>query len=232
MSSRFKTVLAKVLVDAKLSAADRAHLTRWATDGWADDVAWRKIEADAEAHGLIPSESAHETVIREALFTRDIAEGVSHGDDPLLRERKEQRDLLLELADKADDLAKYYAKAEKFSGIAMFFARFLKPVAELRRWHEQEAVLLRQRAGREPKPTTFISRQSGGKKKRLHSRKYNAFMFLMADQMRYMCGKPHYDAVATLTNIAFSGAKVTADDVRNACRSTRRRRRRQTRVVS
>jgi hypothetical protein len=133
--------------------------------------------------------------------------------------------LLLELADKADDLAKYYAEAEKFDGIAMFFARFLKPVAELRNWHEQEAVLLRQRAGREPKPTTFISRQSGGKNKRRNSRKYNAFMFLMPDQMRDICGKPHYDAVATMTNIAFSGAMVTADDVRNACRSTTRRRR-------
>src|SRR5262249_45232077 len=157
-------------------------------------------------------------------MNRSIAEDAQSGNDPLFEERKRQRDLLLALADKAEALAKYYADAEKFSGIAMFYQRFLKPVSELLDLHKKEADLLRQRDGREPTPTNFISRQRRGKKRR-HSRKYNAFMFLMADHMSQICGKPHYDAVSDITNIAFLEAHVTADDVRNACRSPSRRRR-------
>lgn len=223
MSSTLKAVLAKLSSDPELSQADKDHLKRWAAYG--DDISWGKIETDAEAQGLFPSGSAHETVIRDSLTARQIAERVNLGDDPVLQEKKQQRDLLLALADKAEALAKYYAQAEKFSGIAMFYQRFLKPVSELQDLHKQEANLLRQRAGREPAPTTFISRQSGGRGRRFHSRKYNAFMFLMADHMIELCGKPHYDAVSNITNIAFLKADVTTDDVRNACRAPARRRR-------
>ena len=107
----------------------------------------------------------------------------------------------------------------------MFYERFLKPVSELRHLHEQEARLLRQRAGKEPTPTSFISRQTGGKGKRRDSRQYIAFMFFMADRMTEISGRPHYDAVSNITNIAFLKANVTTDEVRNACRAKTRRRR-------
>lgn len=58
------------------------------------------------------------------------------GYDPILRERQEQRAELLALADKADDLARYFQEAAKYSGIANFFSRLLVlPVMP-----EQEAV--------------------------------------------------------------------------------------------
>jgi hypothetical protein len=223
MSGMLTTVIANVLLDPDLSLADKEHLKRWADHG--DNVVWAKIEADADAWGIIPTGTARETVIRYSLATRRIAEGVTSGHDPSLEEKKRQRESLLELADKADALAKYYAEAEKFGGIAMFYQRFLNPLSELRGLHEQEAVLLRQRAGKEPTPTTFVSRQSGGKGRRIHSRQYNAFMFLMTDHITEICGKPHYDAVSNITNIAFLKANVTTDHVRNACRATTRRRR-------
>jgi hypothetical protein len=220
MSTALQKVLSKVRLDPELGPADHEHLTRWTSNG--DDLPWKKIEADAKAFGIIPSGSARETVIRYSLMTRRIAEDAGRAKDPILQERKQQRDLLLTLAENADALAKYFTDVEKFSGIAMFFARFLRPVAELQDFHRKEAALLRQRAGKEPTPTTFISRQRGGKK-RLNSRKYNAFMYLMAEQMTEICGKPHYSAVSDITNIAFLKAAVTADDVRNACRAPRRR---------
>jgi hypothetical protein len=223
MSSKLQTALENVSGDPKLGAADQDHLKRWATYG--DDIAWEKIEADAEAQGLLPSGSAHETVIRYSLMTRRIAESVKLGDDPLFAEKTQRRDSLLALADKADALAKYYAQAEKFDGIAMFYQRYLKPVSELQDLHKQEAVLLRRRAGKKPMPTTFISRQGGGKGKRFYSRKHNAFMYLMAQQLGEICGRPHHDAVSTITNIAFLDAQVTAENVRNALRAPTRRRR-------
>ncbi len=220
MSTTLRTALKNVRLNPhpELSPADHEHLKRW--EDYGDDIDWEKIDADAEAQGIRPSGTACETVVRYSLMTRHIAEAVRHGDDPFLTEKKRQRDLLLDLADKAEALAKYYTDAEKFVGIAQFYQRFLKPMSELRDLHKQEAGLLRQRAGKEPTPTTYISRQSGGKKRRSDSRTYNAFMFLMADQMSEICGRPNYDAVATITNIAFLHADVTADDVRNACRAT------------
>jgi hypothetical protein len=48
-----------------------------------------------------------------------------------LRENQRQHQGLLDLAKKADDIADYYKWADGYSGIAMFFYRFLKPVAKL-----------------------------------------------------------------------------------------------------
>ncbi len=48
-------------------------------------------------------------------------------------------------------------------------------------WVAPKRLFFSVSALREPTPTTFISRQSGGKGKRFNSRKYNAFM-----QMRVM----------------------------------------------
>src|SRR5262249_26510283 len=167
MFTEFRKVLARVRRDPELSLADKKHLERWASYG--DDLPWEKIETDAERHGLHPTGTSCETVVRYSLMSRRIAEDAQSGNDPLFEERKRQRDELLELAE-AKALAKYYEDAEELSGIAMFFQRFLRPVSELRLLHEREAVLLRQRAGREPTRTTFISRQRRGKKRR-HSRK-------------------------------------------------------------
>jgi hypothetical protein len=222
-------VLADALYGGGLRAADRAHLKRWIEDASVDDPVWDRIVAKA------PGET-HRTIIFYALETRRIAEAAKFGDDPILREGQERRAKLLTLAEKADDLARYYQEAENYSGIAMFFQRFLvlpvlpeqeavprvEPpylrVQQLRELHEREAQLLRQLAGRKPRPTTRISRQSGGKNKRDRSREYVAFMYLVVDHMREMSAKPHYGAVATMTNIAFPKADVTTDEVRAACR--------------
>jgi hypothetical protein len=52
------------------------------------------------------------------------------------------------------------------------------------------------------------------------------FMQEMVNHLRDWTGKPHYDAVAAFTNIAFQDAEVFGEDVRSACRPTTRTARR------
>jgi hypothetical protein len=226
----------------KLDAADTRYLRRWATN-CADDPIWEEIAADVRNYGRWPHHSIYSMVISYALLARRLAESVKAGDDPLLREKQKQRAELLALAGKADDLARYFQEVEKYSGIAMFFQRFLvlpvqpeqeavpriEPpflrVQQLRQVHEQEAKLLRQRASREPKPTTFISRKRG-------KRHITSFIHLMTNYMDEMCGKQHRHAVAILASMAFNSF-VDDEDVRKTLLpSTREARRRKVRAFN
>ena len=215
--------------DDKLDAADRAYLRRWADD-YADDPIWEEIVADARAYGRWPDDLMHSTVIWYALQARRFAESVKAGDDPIIRKEQEQRAELLALAEKADDLARHYQETEKYSGIAMFFQRFLvlpvlpeqqavphfEPpflrVQQLRELHEREAQLLRQMAGTAPKPMTFISREKG-------KRHITAFIHLMTDYMDEICRKQHRRAVAMLASMAFN-CLVDNEDVRKTLEPT------------
>ena len=160
-------------------------------------------------------------IIAYALDASRIAEAAGHGDDPIRRERKQQRDVLLSLSKKSEDLAAHFRFVEQYSGIASFYQRFFLPVRSLWMFHEYEAKLLRQRGSREPEPTTFISRQTGGgktKKKRLRSRVYNAFIVFMVMRMKDEFERPYYRVIATLTNMAFPEAAVASADVEAAWR--------------
>jgi hypothetical protein len=240
MASAMKNKLVAILKDDKfryfhltddcdrLDAADRAFLSRWVED-CANDPIWEEIVADAREYDAEPHNAIHSTLIVRALQARRYAERVRAGYDPILRERQKERARLLELAEKSDDLARYYQEIEKYSGIAGFFQRFLEwsvqpeheavprtespslRVQQLRGLHEREAQLLRQRAKREPKPTTFISR----KKRKRH---IMAFIHMMSVAIDETCGKQHRHAVAILTNVAFNSS-VGTQDVRKALNS-------------
>jgi hypothetical protein len=193
--------------------------------------------------------SIQTTIIAYALKARQIAEDAKSGNDQIRREKQQRRDRLLELAEQADNLASHFREAESFSGIAGIWSLQLKlpvlpeqevviriepsvlraepsvlRVRQLREIHEQEAQILRGLAGRKPRATTFISRQSGGKGKHPRTREIGAFVSLMTRHMREGTGKLYYDAVAAMTNAAFSGADVTAEGVRAITVAARRRR--------
>ena len=106
------------LYGGSLGAADRAHLKRWIEDVSVEDPIWDKIVARVRG-------GDYGTIILYALEARRIAEDARDGHDPILEEGKKRRADLLALADKADDLARYYQEAAKYSGIANFFHRFL-----------------------------------------------------------------------------------------------------------
>jgi len=169
------------------------------------------------------------------LDARRIAEAASRGVDPTRRERQQQRDELLALTKKSEELAAYFRSVEQYSGIAMFYQRFFLPVRSLWMLHEYEAKLLRQQASREPPPTTFISRQTGGgktKRKRARSREYNAFIVFIVMRMNEEFCTPHYGVVATLTNMVFPEAAVSAQDVEATWRRGRAWMQRNTRALN
>jgi hypothetical protein len=101
----------------------------------------------------------------------------------------------------------------------------LMPLQDLAELHEREARSFRQFAAKEAeKIRTRTSRYRISRLKRFRER--IAFMHLMAADLRELCGRPHYDAVAAITNIAFPGEDVTSEHVRAACKATTREGRR------
>ena len=209
-------------VGEPLDASDRAYLHRWTTY-YADDPVWEEVINDVRAFDLWPHDSLYSTVIGYALHVRRLAEGMKFGGDPYLREKQARRARHLALAEKAEDLARYFEDAEKYSGVAMFWQRFLKPVEQLRELHERAAQLLRQLAGREPQPMIQISRQDRGKGAAEGLRQVRAFIELMTLFMKdEICGKEHRYAVALLTDIAFPGHDVDTEYVRETLRHRRR----------
>ena len=242
-----KSALDYYLKRPGLTKADRAHLTRWLAE--ARDPVWEQIAADTRTYGELPTmvEGPYSSFIGSALRARQFAE--SQTDTPAVqRKRKLQREQqdrsdLLELADKIEDVLRHHQSCRK----AQLPQRVPSPrgplpdlpqEAEAKRsleWLRREAQQapascrksVRGRAEWDLGPIPVrVSRQSGGKGKRNQSRNLGVFMQRMVNCMYEWCGKPRYDAVATMTNIAFPDADVVAENVRSACRLTTRTARR------
>jgi hypothetical protein len=228
----------------KLDNRDREHLERWLNDYTKyreHELVWKQIVDDARTHGIsVPQERG--AIFREliwcALEARRTAEQVADGNDPEWQHSQRHRTYLIDLATKADELARYCREEiEQYSGIGVKFCeRVLRPLVMqslhplpgrampvyelrvtgrlLRELHENEATLLRGLARQEPAaPTTVVSRQSGGKGRHPRSRPLKAFINCMTSHLRGLCGtgvdgKPHRDVIALLTHIAFLDADV------------------------
>jgi hypothetical protein len=206
-----------------LDRTDRIFLKRWA-EGCAGDPIWSLIVADALALYGWEAKQQYLELIWYALDARRVAAQVKAGIDPILQKEKQEHARMLSLAEKAEDLARYFAEVLEFSGIAAFYQKNLElpvtpeqkrvyrveppflRVKQLRDIHEREARLIRQRASWEPKPRTFISRKKG-------KREVVAFIYLMSQYMKDLCGKPHNRAVAMLADMAF-GYGTESEDVR------------------
>jgi hypothetical protein len=239
-----KSALNNYLGRPHLTEADRAHLKRWLDE--VRDPAWVEIAADANRCGELPLllvDGPYSLFIGSALRARRLAE--SQQDTPALqRKRKNQREqrerlALLELADKMEEVVRRYGACKK----AHPMRRVPSPSGPLPdlpweeakrslEWLRRETHRLRQVAekvaGGEPEwdsglGPVRVSRQSGGKGKRAQSRELGVFMQQMVNCMKQYCGKPRYDAVATITNIAFPDENVLADHVRSACRTAKGR---------
>src|SRR6516165_8103107 len=232
----------------KRSEGDRAHLKRWLNE--VDDPVWGKIAADARAYGELGPvvEGPYSAFISSALRARDFAE--SQTDTPAVKRKREQqreqqeRSDLLALAEKMEDVVRHYQACRRVhpqqqvpspSGVPLPPLPQELETKQGLEWLERTAHRARQFAERvsagEPnwdwdRIPIHVSRQSGGKGKRNQSRKLGVFMQEMVNCMYRWCGKPHYHAVAMMTNIAFPDADVIAENVRSACRPTTRTARR------
>ena len=208
----FKPVLIEVLNAPYTSEQDKLHLKEMLKSEAADDYIPDQIVADPITRC---------DIVSYALDARRHAEAAAEGRDPAREQRQHQRLELSNLAQKAEDLAAYFKSVEQYPGIAEKYERFLLPLRSLWMFHKYEAELLRPHPLTEPEPTTFISRQTGGgkrKKKRARSRLYNAFVVFMVMRMKDEFSKPYYGVVATLTNMVFPEAAISTSDVQEIWR--------------
>jgi hypothetical protein len=224
----------------RLDDDDRALLKRWVND-WTQpehEVLWQEIEAGARKLGnQLTAADIFLDLIWYTVTAWQIAKGVESGDDPIDRQRQKRREYLLDLADKADALAKYYrGKAEYLLHDAN---ELLMPVLKgaeirlvrpeitpnsappvysfrvfqhlIRELHERQAEMLRRQAGWEPVSTTVISRKS-------ERRVLKAFLHTITNSLNDLCGthadgSPHREVIAVLANISFPDENVTSEDV-------------------
>jgi hypothetical protein len=241
--STLRSALNYYLKRPGLTEDKRAHIKRWFVE--ADDPLWEKIAADTRAYGKVGPvvEGPYSIFIGSALRARHFAE--SQTTPAVQRKRKQQREQqnrsdLLALANKMEEVVRHYQDCKKAHDPRRVPSPS-GPLPDLRReaeakqsleWLGREAHRLRQLTEKlsagEPewdwdRIPVRVSRQSGGKGKRAQSRELGVFMQKMVNCMYQCCGKPRYDAVSLITNIAFSDADVVAEDVRSACRTARGR---------
>jgi hypothetical protein len=229
MARKQAVLTLKAALTAALQSAlpdDCGFFERWIAQ--ADDPVFERLGADIMAHGEVDGDLRviYGVLVSLARSARWTAQDVKTGIDPMQQRAQRERDGLLKLADKADDLAKF-CRGSGLTGLAYLMSpqvaldsllreRDVMSLQQLGELHEREAKLLRQLASQDLQRTpTRISRERP-------RRETGAFMYLMVQHMRESSGNPHYDAVADMTNIAFPKADATADRVRAACRPTTR----------
>jgi hypothetical protein len=237
-----------------LDEDDRASLEWWARewiDGTHDDdreyeSLWQEIESDARMRGTCPSDAAaiFQSLIWYTVEARHIAKSVEPGGDPALREERNRREYLLQLAAKADALAKYCSDSQQYSGISVeFWYELMYPLLQqlkLRLIAEDRCIsvlelplpayelpmsvhLLQELHEREAE---LLRRQAGEEptattyvsRERQH-RARNAFVHKITDYLHDLCGtnadgKPHRKAIATLVKINFPDEDMDEEDVR------------------
>lgn len=227
------------------SAADRAHIKRWLDE--VDDPVWEKIASDIRLYGELPTslvEGPYSSFIGSALRARVSAE---KADSPSMQKDRNQRREHQERVDCfeyaliIEDVARLYPKFRlrlDLSGPPDPDNEQSRSIEELEalnslEWLARKAMQLRHLAeGSTNDESKFesdnwaapvrVSRQSYGKKQRGRSRQVGVFIQEMVNCLYRSCGKPRYQAVAIMTNIAFPGANVDPEDVRSVCRPTTR----------
>jgi hypothetical protein len=233
--------LARALT-AALSAAlkigprdDRAFITRWIAE--AADPAFERLVTDLIEQGEIADDPyvICRMVISLAHAAWHAATDLKHGVDSISQRAQGEITELRQLAQKADDLARFCHGSGKLDLASLISPQVrlgplitqqrMMPLQQLADLHDREAQLFRQFAAKEAERDR-VRRSRYRISRERHVREQIVFMHLMAADLRELCGKPHYDAVAATTNIAFPGADVTSEHVRAACRPTTRQGRR------
>jgi hypothetical protein len=214
---------------------DHAFVTRWISE--ADDPAFERLVTDIIEQGEI-GEDLHLTcaiVISLARHTLRTAKELKQGVDWIAQHTQGEIAELQQLAQKADDLANFCRGSGKRDLASLMSPQVrlgplikqngMMPLHHLADLHALEAHVFRQFAAKEAERDQ-VRRSRYRISRGRHIRDRSAFMRLMAATWRELCGKPHYDAIAAIANIAFPSANVTSEHVRAACKPTTRQGRR------
>jgi hypothetical protein len=225
----------------KRDAADYAHLDRWLAE--AQDPIWEKLAHDIKEHGAFQQiENGPYLFIGAALRARKLAESAespSITKSRILRREKNERKDMLTYAATMIDVIQSYPRFERFLVPPSPpdpdvwprppTSEQLEAMASLE-WLTRNAGKLRVIAQTPTKDeidwddfaSITVSRQNAGNGKSPRSRELGVFMKWMVNFTYRASGKPHYNAVATMTNIAFPDADMVAEHVRAACKPTTR----------
>jgi hypothetical protein len=235
----FRTAL-KALLKNGGHAANPAHLQKWLTA--ADDPPWEQIASEARAHHPDGPDPCS-VIIACAIASRHMADIVRA---PHLQKREEQQReqqdsaKLLALAEKMDEVARNHTVVQQCVLYRMGkrgLSADESSVAEMETqeslaWLKREAQRLREFAKMKLMDQDWffaswgihVSR-TGARKNGIRSRRSNVFMQMMVKVLSSLCGSPHYDSVAEMTDIFFADeeADVDGEAVRAACKSTTRK---------
>ena len=221
-------VKAALLSRQQKTETDRAHVKRWLAV--ANDPVWQKVAIEFAANiKTVSEEELFTVVIEAALRFRRYAENARYETAELIREREQKkqkhRQKLLSLASNIEDIVGRLRR-DRINWAP--FSRDPNSPSNLEarqslEWLEREIKFIR----RSTKPEIFdsgkfvpitVSRQSGGRGKHPRSRAIGLFIRHLTNVMISHVGRPRYDYVARLTNVAFRGLDVGAEDVRQHCR--------------
>ena len=201
---------------------------------------WEQLAADTRRYGELPAVVEGPYSIS---FVRPFAPGIlrrARGYSAVQRKRKlqyeqQERSDLLELAEKIEDVVRLRQSCRKAQHPQQVPSP-TGPLPELPQEAEARRALSglgerRTGSGKLPRKSPRASRIGTGAESpsasagRVVERESAINHEIWACSCRRWstvctecCGKPHYDAVSMITNIAFPDANVTSEDVRSACR--------------
>jgi hypothetical protein len=237
MSVDVKGALLSCREKGTLTKSDEAHIERWLAAQ--KDLVWQKIVDEIDAAGEIPPIKGGTIyfVVWSALRARKAAETAEfEGLEVKKRKRLQFEMKRKELQKAATDIENVIA----FLRNCEFFkyppsARGVeterkKGLRETCAWLEDAAKKLRNiatAAHKEPRSAyglegfvpVVVSRQT--RRKGSRTREIGVFMKTMVNFMYSWIGKPRYEFVAKLTNVAFPSADIGAEEVRQNCRRAR-----------
>ena len=205
--------------DEDSTPVDRASLESWRNH--IDDPIWSRTLAAIQIY--IPR-ATYVWIVAKALLANRMAEGARAGVDFVYEQRQKERREYLDLADKAEALAKYFSQQDEEA--AACYAESLLPVRKLVELHLREARLLRRHASDEPKPTVPMIRQN---RRRGQSglRVRHAFIHLIAKEVDWWIrakaavGFNRIEAIVAFIRIKFP--EVNAEVVRKTLEPTTRK---------
>jgi hypothetical protein len=181
----------------RLSAADRAHLKRWAADERADEV-WNTIKNAARKRGrVIPDR----WFIQEILGTREIATSINH--------RRKYRE-------------RYRKYAARMAEIAKVLRERLPNGFLLIPTGEELAERLDEAARAYRDYVAIARNETRGMKWTRQSKPTHVFMSLLSNDLKGVTGKWLDYEVSVLTEIAFDKLEIDADKVIWARRGAKR----------
>jgi hypothetical protein len=177
----------------------RTFLERWSNNR-ADNKLWKKIATEA-AKGGISRETSFNRIIDSAVIA--LVMGAAASISP--KDLRAQVAQYQHLARCAQSLADYHLKLGVLSDRDQ----------ELSRWYEEQARYFRSGLDEDLDNIRFSPRQSRGRK---FTQEHIAFMRSLVTDLRSNFGRPFFEAVAAIANIAYQRKDIMAADVREACR--------------